>query len=241
MVSNNWPFFAPNQQQTIAPVVLVPQQTTSTSVNSYDVNNLIMYSQQKAESLMTSDELHRKVDQQIKQHWFLLDERQPPPSSPRPPSTSLLTTMPPSHLPNHHHHDHGHHHHHQHSYSTNSSPNQSVTRKKNVCFNDTSTIRRYSVDDLDISRPSTSLKSCLKSSLSSLLTTNDEKNSSINVSHHVQTQTLPRSQKPRPHSAVVSSNVYRTSAVSQPIEHWHARQLKSAPGKKSYILFLDSS
>ncbi|CAF4485325.1 unnamed protein product, partial [Rotaria magnacalcarata] len=71
-------FFIPTQQQpTIAPVVLVPQQSAPVSVNSYEVNNLIMSSQQKPQSLMTSNELNRKVDQQIQQHWFLLGERSP--------------------------------------------------------------------------------------------------------------------------------------------------------------------
>jgi hypothetical protein len=215
MASDNWPFFIPNQHQAISPVVLVPQQTVSASVNSYDVNNLIMSSQQRPQSLMTSDELHRKVDQQIKQHWSLLGDRQPVASPPMPLSTSF-TTIPP--------------HHHHHSHSTSSSPNQSITRKKNVCFNDSSSVRRYSVDDLDISCESTPLKSCLKSPSPSA--TIDERRSPIDVNHNVQTQTIPASQKARPKSAVVSSNVYRSSTAPQSVEHWHARQLKSAPGKK---------
>jgi hypothetical protein len=216
MASNNWPFFIPNQQQqTISPVVLVPHQTAPASVNSYDVNNLIMSSQQQPQSLMTSDELNRKVDQQIKQHWFLLGDRQPPPSPPPAPST-------------HSHPDHHHHYHHHHSHSTNSSPSASAIKKKNVCFTDTSTIRRYSVDDLDLNRQSPPLKSCLKSSIT---TTNDEKQSPIDITHHVHTQTVPTDQKTRPKSAVVSSNVYRTSVASTPLEHWHTRLLKSAPGK----------
>jgi len=212
-VPNNWPFFIPNQQpqQTISPVVLVPHQTAPASVNSYEVNNLIMSSQQKPQSLMTSDELNRKVDQQIKQHWFLLDERQP------------SASPPPSHS-----HPYHHHHHHHHSHSTSSSPNASAIKKKNVCFTDTSTIRRYSVDDLDLHREPTSLKSCLKSSIT---TTNDERQSPIDINHHVHTQTTSSNQKSRPKSAVVSSDIYRSSVESAPIEHWHTRQLKSAPSK----------
>ena len=221
MTSNNWPFFIPNQQhQTMSPVVLVPRQIAPASVNSHDVNNLIMTSQQRPQSLMTSDELNRKVDDQIKQHWFLLGERQPPasPPPPRPPSTSF-STLPPSHS-----HPHPHHHHH-HSHSTNSSPDP---RKKNVCFNDNSNIRRYSVDDIDISRESTPLKSCLKSSIT---TTQDEKRPSVDISHTIHTQTIPTSHKTRPDSAGTSNNVYRSPSVPTPIEHWRTRQLKSAPGK----------
>jgi hypothetical protein len=221
--SDNWPFFIPNQQQqTISPVVLVPRQTVPSSVNSYDVNNLIMSSQQKPESLITSDELNRKVDQQIKQHWFLLGERQPPPS-PLPHRSTSFTTLPPSHSHPHHPHPHPHH-----SHSTNSSPNASSIKKKNVYFDDTSTIRRYSVDDLDVHRQTTPLKSCLKSSIT---TTDDERHSPIDVNHHVQTQTVPTSQKTRPKSAVVTSNLYRPSSVPAPIENWRTRQLKSVPGK----------
>jgi hypothetical protein len=226
VASDNWPFFIPNQhqpQQTISPVVLVPHQTAPASVNSYDVNNLIMSSQQKPQSLMTSDELNRKVDQQIKQHWFLLGERQPS-ASPIPPLSTSCTTIPSSRS----HHPHSHHEHHHHSHSTSSSPSSSVTRKKNVCFNDSSTIRRYSVDDLDMHRESPPLKSCLKSSLT---TTKDENWSPTDTNHHVHTQTRPAIQKTRPKSAVISSDVYRSSAAPPPVEHWHTRQLKSAPGK----------
>ncbi len=227
MTSDNWPFFIPNQQQqqTISPVVLVPHQTAPASVNSYDVNNLIMSSQQKPQSLMTSDELNRKVDQQIKQHWFLLGDRQPPASPPPPPSTSFMTISP-SH----------HHHHHHHSHSTNSSPNASAIKKKNVCFDDSSTLRRHSVDDLDIHREATPLKSCLKSSITT--TKDDERRSPIDINHHVQTQTLPTNQKTRPKSAVVSSDIYRSSSVPPPIEQWHTRQLKSAPSKQNNQTFI---
>lgn len=239
MTSDNWPFFIPNQQQNISPVVLFPHQSAPASVNSYEVNNLIMSSQQKPQSLMTSDELNRRVDQQIKQHWFLLGDRQPPstPPPPPPPSNSF-NTMPPSHS-----HSHPYHHHqpHYHSHSTNSSPTASSIKKKNVCFDDQSTIRRYSVDDLDITRESTPLKSCLKSSIT--ISTQDERHSPIDINHHVHTQTLPTSQKQRPKSAIVSSDIYRSSSIPPPIEHWHTRQLKSAPSKylsrlkrnKSYI------
>ncbi|CAF1143769.1 unnamed protein product [Rotaria sp. Silwood1] len=219
VASDNWPFFIPNQQQqqqTISPVVLAPQQNAPATVNSYEVNNLIMSSQQKPQSLMTSDELNRKVDQQIQQHWFLLGERQPSAPLISSPSTSL-TTIPPHH-PHHHHH-----HHYQHSHSANSSPNSSEVRKKNVCFNDTSTIRRYSVDDLDITRESVPLKSCLKSSIK------DDKQISNDIIHNIQTQTIPTSQKPRPTSAVISHDPYRASSVPVSVEHWHTRQLKSAP------------
>ncbi|CAF4800558.1 unnamed protein product [Rotaria sp. Silwood1] len=222
VASDNWPFFIPNQQQqqqTISPVVLAPQQNVPATVNSYEVNNLIMSSQQKPQSLMTSDELNRKVDQQIQQHWFLLGERQPSAPLISSPSTSL-TTIPPTHShPPHH----PHHHHYQHSHSANSSPNSSEVRKKNVCFNDTSTIRRYSVDDLDITRESVPLKSCLKSSIK------DDKQISNDIIHNIQTQTIPTSQKPRPTSAVISHDPYRTSSVPVSVEHWHTRQLKSAP------------
>jgi hypothetical protein len=215
--SDNWPFFISNQQPqpTITPVVLVPHQTAPASVDSYEVNNLIMSSQQKPQSLMTSDELNRKVDQQIKQHWFLLGERQPSPS-PIPSSSISFTSIPP------------HHHHHHHSHSTSSSPNSSTIKKKNVCFNDTSSIRRYSVDDLDINRGSTPLKSCLKSSIT---ISNDGRYSPTDVGHSVQTQTIHTSQRARPKSAVVTNDAYQSSSVPIPIEHWHTRQLKSAPGK----------
>ncbi|CAF1001100.1 unnamed protein product [Adineta steineri] len=210
MTSDHWPFFLPNQQfQSTSPVVLVPHQNIPTSVNSHEVNNLIMISQQRPQSLMTSDELNRRVDDQIKQHWFLLDERPPsvpPPQSlpPRPPSTS-----------SHHNHHHPHPHPHQHSHSTNSSPSPYSTRKKNVCFNDSSSVRRYSVDDLDMSRESTPLKSCLKSS--------------IDTHQHTHTHTPSTCQKTKPDSNVMSNNIYRSSSGPISIEHWHARQLKSAP------------
>jgi hypothetical protein len=224
VTSDNWPFFIPNQQQaqqTISPVVLIPHQTAPASVNSYDVNNLVMSSQQKPQSLMTSDQLNRKVDQQIKQHWFLLGERQPS-ASPVPSLSTSSTTISSSHS-----HPHPHHHH-QHSHSTNSSPHSATTRKKNVCFNDTSSVRRYSVDDLDIHRETTPLKSCLKSSLT---ITNNENQSPIDISHNIHTQTKPTSQKARPKSAVISSDIYRSSTAPVPIEQWHTRQLKSALGK----------
>lgn len=236
---DNWPFFIPNQQQpSVAPVVLVPQQTVPASVNSYEVNNLIMSSQQKPLSLMTSVELHRKVDQQIQQHWFLLDER-PPSTIPLSQQSTPLTLMPPphpqSHSHSHHHHPHQHqhadcHHHHHHqscSHSAGSSPNLSETRKKTVCFDDTSAVRRYSVDDLNISQQTGPLKSCLKSSSTTSL--KDETHQSTEIFHHCQTQTTPTSQKPRPSSAQVTRDVYRPSSVPAPIEHWHSRQLKSAP------------
>jgi len=221
MISNNWPFFIPNQQhQTVSPVVLVPHQTAPASVNSHDVNNLIMTSQQRPQSLMTSDQLNRKVDEQIKQHWFLLGERQPPATPSPPPHSRSFTTLPPSHPHRHHH-----------SHSTNSSPNPYSTGKKNVYFNDISNIRRYSDDNLDISRESTPLKSCLKSSITTTTTPDDEKRPSIDLSHNVQTQTRPTSQNTRPESASTASNVYRSPSVPISIEHWHTRQLKSAPGK----------
>jgi hypothetical protein len=210
--SDNWPFFISNQQPqpTITPVVLVPHQRAPASVDSYEVNNLIMSSQQKPQSLMTSDELNRKVDQQIKQHWFLLGERQP-----------SASPIPPPH-PHHHHHNH------HHSHSTSSSPNSSTIKKKNVCFDDTSALRRYSVDDLDMNRGSTPLKSCLKSSIT---ISNDGRHSPTDVSHHIQTQTNHTSQRTRPKSAVVTSDAYQSSSLPIPIEHWRNRQLKSAPGK----------
>jgi hypothetical protein len=218
MAPNNWPFFIPNQQpqQTISPVVLIPHQTAPASVNSYEVNNLIMSSQQKPQSLMTSDELNRKVDQQIKQHWFLLDERQP---SASPILSNSFTTQSPSHSHPYHHH---------HSHSTSTSPDTSAIKKKNVCFTDTSSVRRHSVDDLDLHQEPIPLKSCLKSSIT---TTHDERQSPIDSSHHVHTQTILSNHKPRPKSAVVSSDIYRSSAAPAPIEHWHTRQLKSAPSK----------
>ncbi|CAF3421527.1 unnamed protein product [Rotaria socialis] len=223
MKSDNWPFFIPTQQQpTIAPVVLAPQQSVPATVNSYEVNNLIMSSQQKPQSLMTSNELNRKVDQQIQHHWFLLGERSPSASQISQHSTSL-STIPMAHS----HPDHYPHHHH-HSHSANSSPNSSEIRKKNVCFNDASTIRRYSVDDLVVSQESTTLKSCLKSS-SSVTTIQNERSPSTDIIHHSHTQTIPSSQKARPHSAAVLHDAYRPSSVSAPIEHWHTRQLKSAP------------
>ena len=124
----------PNQQHCVSPMVLMPQQTAPASVNSYDVNNLIMPSPLKPQSLMTSDELNRRVDQQIKRHWLLLDERSP--------------TMP------------------SRCVSASCSPNPFTAAKKNVSFDHLSTVRRYSVDDLDTYRESTPLKSCLKSSTS---------------------------------------------------------------------------
>ena len=218
MTSNSWPFFIPNQQfQSISPVVLLPQQAVPTSVNSDEVNNLIMISQQRPQSLMTSDELNRRVDDQIKQHWFLLGDRQPPPT-PRPVSAAL----PPSHS------QHQQHHHH-HSHSTNSSPNPYSTRKKNVCFNDSSSVRRYSVDDLNMSRESPLLKSCLKSSTGSSIPT--DQRPPTDVFHHTHTQTAPTCHKPRPDSATMSSSICRSPSVPSSIEHWHNRQLKSAPGK----------
>ena len=221
---DNWPFFIPNQPQpSITPVVLVPQQSAPASVNSYEVNNLIMASQQRPQSLMTSDELNRRVDQQIKQHWFLLGERQAPPSPPP------LTTIPP--VPPHHHH---HHHHNHDSHSTSSSPNASTFKKKNVYFNDTSSIRRYSVDDLDINRETNPLKSCLKSSK------DEQQYSSTDIIHHAHTQTNLTNQKTRPKSAVVSTDIYRPSSTPAPIEQWHSRQLKSAPGKKNNFFFSSS-
>jgi hypothetical protein len=75
------------------------------------------------------------------------------------------------------------------------------------------------------------LKSCLKSSITTTTTTDDEKRPSIDLSHNVQTQTRPTSQNTRPASAVTASNVYRSPSVPISIEHWHTRQLKSAPGK----------
>ncbi|CAF3516562.1 unnamed protein product [Rotaria sordida] len=220
VASDNGPFFIPNQQQqqTISPIVLAPQQRAPATVNSYEVNNLIMSSQQKPQSLMTSDELNRKVDQQIQQHWLLLGERKPSASLISPRSTSL-TTIPSSHP----HHPHHLHHHHQHSYSANSSPNPSEIRKKTVCFNDTTPNRQYSVDDLDITRQSIPLKSCLKSSIK------DEKQTSYDIIHNVQTQTIPTNQKIRPTSAVTSNDAYRSSSIPGSVEHWHTRQLKSAP------------
>ncbi|CAF2569114.1 unnamed protein product [Rotaria sp. Silwood2] len=224
--SDNWPFFISNQQQqqqTISPVVLAPQQKAPATVNSYEVNNLIMSSQQKPQSLMTSDELNRKVDQQIQQHWFLLGERQPSAPTISSPSTSLTTIQPTHSHPHHHHHPPDHHHHHHLSHSANSSPNPSEIRKKNVCFTDTSPIRRYSVDDLDMTRESIPLKSCLKSSIT------DEKQTSNNIIHNVQTQTISTNSKLRPNSAVISNDVYRPSSEPVSVEHWHTRQLKSAP------------
>ena len=231
VASQNWPFFLANQQQpqpTVTPVVLVPQQTVSASVDSHEVNNLIMSSQQKPQSLMTSDELNRKVDQQIKQHWFLLGE-QPALASPATSSSISFTSNPSLH----HHHHHPHHHHHSHS--TSSSPNSSTIRRKNVSFDDSSSIRRYSVDDLDLNRQSpTPLKSCLKSSIGIL---DDDRQSPIDVTRHTQTQTNPTNERTRPPSAVAASDVYRPSSVPAPIEHWHQRQLKSAPpGKMKGIL-----
>lgn len=233
MASNQWPFFVPNPQPTIAPVVLVQQQTAPAAVNSHEVNNLIMSSPQKPQSLMTSDELNRKVDQQIKQHWFLLGERAPLPS-PRPPTTSFTSALPP-HPPSAHHHHHTHHshphdHHHHHSHSTNSSPVSSRPRKKSVCFDDTSISRRHSVDDLDVSRQSTPLKSCLKSS--SL--TKDDRYSPVNSMQEIPTQTVSSSPLVRPTSAVSSSTVHRSTSVPNSIEHWRGRQLKSAPSNASY-------
>lgn len=158
--SDTWPFFCPNpQQQNLSSMVLIPNQTAPATVDSYQVNNLIMASQQQPQSLMTSDELNRRVDQQIKQHCFLLDE-----------------------------------------------PTNSSMKKKNVCFNDTSFVRRYSVDDLEVDRPTTPLKSCLKPTKDDI-------------------------QKTRPQSAVITHDIYRSSTVPLPIEHWRARQLKSAPCK----------
>ena len=232
--SQNGPFFMMNQQPqpTITPVVLIPQQSAPASVDSYEVNNLIMSSQQKPQSLMTSDQLNRKVDQQIKQHWFLLGERQPP--SPAPSSSISFTSTSSSH--HHHHHPHHHHHHHQHnhSHSNSSSPNSLTMKRKNVSFDDASSIRRYSVDDLDLNRQSTPLKSCLKSSTSTPI---DDRQSPIDdVVRHTQTQTNPTNERTRPRSAVVTNDVYRTSSVPAPIEHWHNRQLKSAPGKMNETL-----
>ena len=230
MASDNGPYFIPNQQQpTVSPIVLVPHRTTSTSVNSNDVNNLIMSSQQKLQSLMTSDELNRKVDQQIQQHSLLLGEQQP--------STSLNRSVspPPMTVPLPHSHSdsylrsHPHEYYHHCSHSINSSPNPSGIKKKNVCFKDVSTNRRYSVDDLDISRQSIPLKSCLKSSTTTI---KDEKQLSTDINHDVQTQTMPTNQNPRPKSAVVSNNAYQTSSVPASIELWHTRQLKSVPSKK---------
>lgn len=219
VASQNWPFFHANQQQpqpTVTPVVLVPQQTVSASVDSHQVNNLIMSSQQKPQSLMTSDELNRKVDQQIKQHWFLLGER-PALSSPATSSSISFASNPSLH------------HHHHHSHSTSSSPSSSMIRRKNVSFDNSSSIRRYSVDDLDLNRQSpTPLKSCLKSSNGTL---DDGRYSPINTMQHIQTQTNLTNERARPQSAVTTSDVYRPSSVPAPIEHWHQRQLKSAPGK----------
>ena len=126
------PCFAPNQQHSVSPMMFMPQQTAPASVHSYDVNNLIMSSPLKPQGLMTSDELNRKVDQQIKRHWLLLDERS--------------STMP------------------SRCASASSSPNQFTAAKKNVSFDHLSTVRRYSVDDLDTYRDSSPLKSCLKTS-----------------------------------------------------------------------------
>ena len=223
--SDSWPFFVTNQQPqpTVTPVVLVPHQTAPASVDSYEVNNLIMSSQQKPQSLMTSDELNRRVDQQIKQHWFLLGERQPSPS-PIPPQ-----------VPHPHHHNH-HHHHHHHSHSTSSSPSSLTTKKKNVCFNDSSSIRRYSVDDIDINRRSTTpLKSCLKSSAT--ISTDGRYSPSHFEGHPVQTQTNHTTQRVRPKSAATTNDPYRSSSVPIPIEHWRQRQLKSAPGKNKILIF----
>lgn len=235
--SNQWPFFLPDPQRPSAPVVLVQHQTAPASVNSFEVNNLIMSSQQKPDSLMTSHELNRKVDQQIKQHWFLLGERTPP-ASPRPSPPTAFAPLPPPHPNTHHHHHHPHPHQHQHqSHSTNSSPNPSNSRKKSVCFNDSSSLRRYSVDDLDISRQTTPLKSCLKSSV----TLNDGRYSPIDMNRSVQTQATSMDTKPRPSSAVLSSHVHRSSSVPSSVEHWHARQLKSAPRKKHTCEFIHAS
>ncbi|CAF1445134.1 unnamed protein product [Adineta ricciae] len=218
MTSNEWPFFVPNQSfHSISPCVLVPHQTVPASVKSEEVNNLVMISQQRPQSLMTSDELNRKVDDQIKQHWLLLGERAPPATSTPP--------LPPSRVHSHSHHSHSHHQHHSHS--TNSSPDPYSTRKKNVCFNETSSVRRYSVDDLDMTRAPTPLKSCLKSSTGK--TTPDEQRACASVIHHTHTQTIPTCHGPRPDSAASSHNVYRSPSVPTSIEHWHTRQLKSAP------------
>ena len=205
--TNQWPFFPSNPPPSIAPVVLVPQQNAPAAVNSFQVNNLIMSSQQQPQSLMTSDELNRKVDQQIKQNWFLLGERAPAPS-PRPPP---------------------HPHHHHHCHSANSSPVSTRPRKKSVCFDDTSSTRRYSVDDLDVSRSTTPLKSCLKSSSMS----KDDRSSPVHCTHHIPTQTVSNSSVARPQSAVSSSSnaIHRSSSVPNSVELWRGRQLKSAPGE----------
>lgn len=223
--TNSWPFLGLGPQTNATSIVLAPQHIVSASVNSHDVNNLIMSSQKKPESLMTSDELNRRVDEQIRKHWSLLGEQSPPPAPS--PSVQFVTSIPPP-VPSHN--DHHHHHHHRHhanhlSHSASPSPSLSSARKKSVCFNDTSITRRHSVDDLNVSRQPTPLKSCLKSASTSQFEYSTE---SLNPQIK-QTQTDIHHYPARPQSAALTHEVARSASAANSVEFWHNRQLKSAP------------
>jgi hypothetical protein len=211
MPSQQGPFILADQQQGAAPIVLLAQQTVPAAVNSDAVNNLIMYSQQQPHTLMTSDELNHRVDQQIKQHWCLLADRT---------STQTVASLPvvAPVCPSVQHHCHPRL---VHSHSACASPDTLNRRKRNVCFNDTIQIRNYSSDDMSLSPQSLPAKSCLRSSSM----TRDERPSSIDWTCHT---SISDSSDARTNSACTA--VHQTPSALNTVEHWHRRQLKSAPG-----------